>query len=151
VRLREAIDRTRARLGDGTLGDPVASLEDALSALYEIEEYFVDVLGRDGYYTIRDSSLDGLALGGLMYARGLITHGQAETAHLVSRAVTRAVPRRGGMIYPGPQRVWKPLSELPLPGIAEKYGRDAYYEQYVEGRDLLAPIESSLAFLATLS
>jgi hypothetical protein len=149
VRLREAIDRMAARLGDETLGDPVASLEDALSALYQMEEYFAGTLAPT-YYTTRDSSWDGRTLGGLMYARGLVTHDQAETAHLVTRAIVHQALRRSRLYPPVAQYQWKQLAELPPPDWPEKHGRDAYYEQQVQGRELLPPIEASLAFLATL-
>lgn len=69
VRLQEAMERMRSRRSDETQGNPVVSLGDALSALYELEEHFRATLGA-AYFTRRDASPDGRALAGLMYVRG---------------------------------------------------------------------------------
>jgi hypothetical protein len=119
------MDRMRARLGSRELGDPVESLEDSLQVLYEIEEYHRRALAPN-YYTTRDSSPDGRALAGLVYARGLVTHGQAETAHLVRWPTVHQAAGAGvgrGRIYsPVATYQWKKLSELPPPDKTGEMG-----------------------------
>lgn len=153
--LQEAVARLRDRMNDPSLGDPLVSAGDALNTLYELEEYHVGRLTRASYYPQRDASSDGQALAGLMYARGLVTHRQAEIAHLITvrAGVTRA--RRPGepAIYTGGMAMeytWKRLSELPPPGKPETHGRDHLYGQTVEGRRLQLPFEAASKFLELL-
>ncbi len=155
--LREAIERLRDRLTPQPADDPLIPLAEALSWCYSLEEYHRARL--PNYFALRDGTLGGDTLAGLIYARGLLTHGGlVATAELVtlppSLVRTQMVGHRGGGVTHVRPVVstleWKPLLSLPAPGKPEKHWRDLRYQRHVERKPVLRPLESAERFLEAL-
>ncbi len=43
-----------------------------------------------------------------------------------------------------------PFSSLPLPDKPESHQRDVYYQQHVDGRPVLEPLDTAVGFLTSL-
>ncbi|MDP9227239.1 MAG: hypothetical protein M3P18_26000 [Actinomycetota bacterium] len=159
--LEEALGRLRERVS--ARANPTAvlvSLGEALGWLYALEEFHT---GRDShaFYAGRAGDPGGETEAGLIYARGLFTHGLNPSGELSLRswAETPFTQLRrassGGqivLIRPMilPDYLWKPLAELPPPGEAERHGRDRFYETHVQGYPLLQPLEIAARWITTL-
>lgn len=162
--LTDAVEHLRQRLADSEAGDPLLSLDDVLDDLYALDQYHSKRL-EDAYWTQRNSSADGQTLAGLIYARGLVTHGQAEVARLVT--ITRkqnvhVLGRRGGGRRGGgsfhysrgastsTELSWRPFDDLPLPDEPERHGKDVNYQQHVAGKPVLSTVETAVGFIMSL-
>jgi hypothetical protein len=82
--LREAIERLRDRLTPEPTDDPLIPLAEALTWCYSLDEYHRGRL--TNYFALRDGTLGGDTLAGLIYARGFLTVEPCRSSHLLSRA-----------------------------------------------------------------
>jgi hypothetical protein len=157
--LGEALDRLERRLINPAEGNLLVSLGDALTWLYALEDYHAYSMGGwKKFGSFRDGSAEGQTLGGLVYARNLMTHGLTEVSRLIAipgTPVRRVVPgRRGGSVTTPKSIVyyaWKALADLPAPRLPEKHGRDTNYVQHVANRALLPPLRAAQLFLTGLA
>jgi hypothetical protein len=154
VGLSEAYDRLSGRLSDPDLGNPIVSLAETLEWCYTLEEHHKSSIST--YYTDRNSSTDGHALGALVYARGHFTRTLVMVAHLVSRPGPLVQRRSGGprggsvtyqsgLVSEGYQ--WRSGSAIPPSTKVKPYGRDVFYQQLVENQPVLPPIDAAVRFL----
>lgn len=138
----------------------IISLDEALHWLYLLETYYKNLLGDDTFYGLRDASSEGVTEGGLIYARGLVTHRDATPAELVlvhgpQIGIHRAGGRRGGGIAQAArpmvaEAVWRPLADFPQPGPRKRHERDRFYDEHVANRPASDPLDDALAFVLGL-
>jgi hypothetical protein len=151
--LAEAFDRLRGRVG--TQADPgsvLVSLGETLEWLYALEELHKGAT----FYAARIGDPAGETEGGLIYARGLLTHGLASLAALV----TFPWPTVFGMGSGGGSRIisppsateyrWKSFVDLPPPRKDDKHHRDRMYQDRVQGQPVLPPLATAKAYLEGL-
>jgi hypothetical protein len=153
--LAEAYQRLSERVSNPTEVGPLLSLAETLEWCYSLECHFRQQMGDPAYFLARDRDPDGQTLGGLMYARGLFTHGLIAIAHLVHlppAATMRSLPgnRGGGVMYSAAlvsSYLWKAFDELPPPGKCEPNKRDIFYELHVGKRAVMEPVAAAKRFL----
>jgi hypothetical protein len=138
---------------DGDYQNPTPFL-DAMHQLYALEESHRVKLGENAYFAVRDASAEGRTVGGMIYARGLITHRAATTVAVIGgRPFTVGRSMIGGRDQiegKGVSVIWRMLAELPLPGRPERHSRDTMYDDRVAGRDVLDTFGDVDIFLASL-
>jgi hypothetical protein len=153
--LADSLERLRERVTNGAEPGPVLiSLGDTLEWLYRLEKFHEQLVGATMFDTARRGDPNGETEGGFIYVRGLLAHGLAGLAALV----TFPWPLVVGNYPPGGSRIfgsmseyrWRSLAELPPPGVPEKHGRDRMYEQRVQGQPILPPLEMAKAYLEGL-
>lgn len=164
--LQEALERLRQRLADFEAGDPLVSLDEVLAHLYSLDQYHANRL-KDAYWNQRKASPDGQTEAGLIYARGLIPHGQAEVARLVTftrKQNVHVLGRRGGVLgrrggsfhysrgaSTSTELSWRPFDDLPRPNPGHpQHDKDVSYRQYVEGKPVMPTVEAAVRFMTSL-
>ena len=135
---------------------------DVLAWLYRLEE--MERRSDKGYFAHRGASAKGRTLGGVIWARGLVDHHQAQvhnaglmkmSVFIVTDAdelqpmdvfvVDRDRELQRAQVHTSTM-TWAPRCDLP-PGRDEKHGRDAYYDEHVAGRPVLGPLVDSREYL----
>ena len=163
----EAIDAEISCLAESRdRGDRIAAyrhLGNVLEWLHRLEEFDKNAAGNAAYFAHRESSVNGRTLGGLIYVRGFVHHGNLDVKDIAFREAPVKV-RVDGAWVEKPIRVrqgdewlsarvsvarlvWPPLSALPQPPTPEKHHRDVHYENLVAGRPLSDPIRSARGYL----
>ncbi len=154
--LRAALDRFREGIRSPDTPAAVASLGEVLAWCFSLEELHRKRLSDPVYFAQRNGSMPGRTLAGLIYSRNLFTHQLAASAELVTLPpALRYTHSAAGttVITPGPvvpAFTWMPFSSLPLPDKPESHQRDVYYQQHVDGRPVLEPLDTAVGFLTSL-
>lgn len=157
--LREA-ERTRA---EHTIWELT---ESALDRIYRLEED-ASKPSRDDYFTRRNADSNGLAVGGLVWVRGLSVHdGHAELRRMLWEPGKTYVMTNDGWrettIHVLADGEWRPTrphiavarwptrDTLPEPGKVERNGRDLMYDEHVGGKALMPPLDAAHAYFESL-
>jgi hypothetical protein len=152
VGLQSALGRLRATGKDDKESVWVGTKE-VLDWLYQCEEAEKTDAG---YYVHRKASPEGCTLAGLIWLRGQLVHHQAEVqdAVMVPATLRRidGTPLTLRRIDGTPLTVmahalrWPSRSKLP-DQERDRHHRDTYYERYVQGQELLPPLERAALYL----
>lgn len=149
----EALLRLREWIDKGDYDTPTAFV-DILHNLYHLEESHKLRLGGKSYYSLRDADANGRVVAGIIYARGVTVHKNAETLLITeSRPFTLGQSLLGGGDTLGGQGVvlvWEALAKLLKPDKAEKHGRDLLYAGRLAGRPVLDTFDEANMFFVTV-
>jgi hypothetical protein len=150
----DAVAELRKWIMSGDYRQPTA-FRYALGSLYELESMHRIRLTDSRYFAERAADADGQVVGGMIYARGLAVHKDSDVADLIGRrpfTVGRSALGGGDTLRgPGVALVWIAFTALPSPDNPEKHGRDAMYQQHVEGRDVLDTISDAERFFVRVA
>ena len=143
---RDARRRLSVAMTPTSSSNPNIPLAEALYWLAAIED---DAQGKtptesDSYFATRDASTNGKTVGGLIFARNLVTHEllipiKPEPVGAYGAAPYGTAPYGGGT-----QWRWKSRIELGSP--IDKHGCDISYDDHVAGRGVGAPLQAAEDF-----
>lgn len=138
------------------------ALHESLNALHQCEQRAkrADQLS---YFRRRDAATNGQIAGGLIWARGLIEHHDAEMRARLFRpfAIAREDHSPQPLVYRPANAgetamvfvddvLWPDRRSLPTPGRRYKaHQRDTYYDLLVAGRPLIEPLRAARSYFAT--
>lgn len=157
--LNAAMERLRA-VPQANQDEVWAATSELLHWIYKCEE--AEKKEDGGYFKDRELSIEGCTLAGLIWARGHVTHSHVEVQE-VNWIPTEVSTFQDGKQIPVVLRSlqngeWVPITvkrmvrQWPLRSNlpdqkADPHGRDKHYEKYVQGQDLLPPLELAIAYL----
>jgi len=148
--LRAAVRRVDAAVEIGVEGDRDHELDRAVTeALWwvkSLEDLWEEESG-EAFYRARDASADGIAIGGLAYARNVGGHRVDRT---YDEVVYRAASALESVVIASFGERWPPLSHLPALPMEDPFGRAEMYSRHVADRPLLEPFRAALAFFEDL-
>jgi hypothetical protein len=150
--IHDRIERLRAtNLND--LNAAWAATVDVLAALYRSKEAERKISGEDAYREHQKASADGRTLAGLLWLRNKVEHHQAEIEVLVGGTV---VTTGGEPLTIGGELVrvnsivefrWPPWRTLLFKEQEGSDERASFYEEHVEGPDVLGPLDRAAGYL----
>ena len=144
--LRIAIGRVEAVSGlDGDHGRERAVTE-ALWWVKSLEDLWEEEQG-EGFYRTRDASDEGLAIGGLAYARNSGGH---RVGRSYDEVVYRAASTVESVVIASLGEEWPPLGHLPDLPMEDPFDRAGMYADHVAGRPVIEPIRDALIFFERL-
>ncbi|MEA3216168.1 MAG: hypothetical protein QOJ19_2324 [Acidimicrobiia bacterium] len=153
----EEVARLQRWIEEGDYGRPTA-FAGAIQHLYVMENEQRHRLTDEVYWAERGSHPTGAVVGGILYARGLVTHPKTMLAvpELIegSRPFTvgRSLLGSGDTLRgPGVALRWAGFATLPPPGKKEQRRRDVMYDQYVAGRAVLDTFADAERFFRELT
>lgn len=152
--LKEAMDRLQDRV-TGEPDNALISLAEALHWLYALHEWHRST--QQNFFSMCGAAPEGETLRGIVYARGLLTHGMTDVTALIN--VQPVVLSGGSMAHRGSRILyggpiydvrWAEFGTVPAPQTTERHGRDQLYVRYVSQRTLMDPLNAAAGWLRVL-
>ena len=151
--LMDAEARLRAWVKSGKRIQPT-EFRDALHHIYDLENQHRKRLSDSRYFPLRNADSDGRVVGGIVYARGFVSHEGLDVADLIGHRPfildRSSLDGDDGLDGQGIAMRW--VGELPPPSQQHRaMDRDTMYSERVAGRDVMDTFTDAMSFFACVS